>query len=119
MNATRTITAVLEANISNYVAGMRRAHGAMQDFATEQQKTLDAMGKVGKGATVAGLGIAAALGGAVKISSEFGAQMSKVSALSGASAEDMKKLSDAAKHAGATTKFSAKQAGQGFEYMAL
>lgn len=119
MNATRTITAVLEANISNYVAGMRRAHGAMQDFATEQQKTLDAMGKVGKGATVAGLGIAAALGGAVKISSEFGAQMSKVGALSGASAEDMKKLSDAAKHAGATTKFSAKQAGQGFEYMAL
>ena len=118
-NVERKITAVLEAKIGNYVANMKKAHGQMEDFANKQKQTLEAAGKVGKGMTVAGGAIAVALGGAVKVASEFSAQMSKVGALSGASAEEMKQLSDAAKEAGATTKFSAKQSGEALEYMAL
>ena len=70
------------------------------------------------------LGTLAALGGAiyagpVKKAAEFEAQMSTVKAISGASAEDMKRLSEEAKHMGATTQFTAVEAGKALEYMAM
>lgn len=70
------------------------------------------------------LGTLAALGGAiyagpVKKAAEFEAQMSTVKAISSASAEDMKRLSEEAKHMGATTKFTAVEAGKAIEYMAM
>lgn len=70
------------------------------------------------------LGTLAALGGAiyagpVKKAAEFEAQMSTVKAISNASADDMKRLSEEAKHMGATTKFTAVEAGKALEYMAI
>lgn len=70
------------------------------------------------------LGTLAALGGAiyagpVKKAAEFEAQMSTVKAISNASADDMKRLSEEAKHMGATTKFTAVEAGKTLEYMAM
>ena len=70
------------------------------------------------------LGTLAALGGAiyagpVKKAAEFEAQMSTVKAISSASAEDMKRLSEEAKHMGATTQFTAVEAGKALEYMAM
>lgn len=70
------------------------------------------------------LGTLAALGGAiyagpVKKAAEFEAQMSTVKAISNASASDMKRLSEEAKHMGATTQFTAVEAGKALEYMAM
>lgn len=70
------------------------------------------------------IGTAAALGaaiyaGPVKKSRELEAQMSTVKAISNASADDMKRLSEEAKHMGATTKFTAVEAGKALEYMAM
>lgn len=70
------------------------------------------------------LGTLAALGGAiyagpVKKDAEFEAQMSTVKAISNASAGDMKRLSEEAKHMGATTQFTAVEAGKALEYMAM
>ena len=67
------------------------------------------------------LGTLAALGGAiyagpVKKAAEFEAQMSTVKAISNASADDMKRLSEEAKHMGATTQFTAVEAGKALEY---
>lgn len=65
---------------------------------------------------------AAAAGGltyAVKTAADFEAQMDKVQAISGASAEQMEALSASAREWGSNTKFSATEAGQGFEYMAM
>ena len=64
----------------------------------------------------------AAAGGltaAVKEAASFDAQMSKVQAISGASTEDMEALRAKAREMGAATKFSAEEAGQGLEYMAM
>lgn len=49
----------------------------------------------------------------------FDAVMSKVSAISGATGEDLDKLREKAKHLGATTKFSATEAAEGMQYMAM
>lgn len=62
----------------------------------------------------------AAVGGiATKVGSDFEAGMSKVGAVSGASAKDMDKLEKKAREMGATTIFSAKEASDAFYYMSL
>lgn len=56
---------------------------------------------------------------AVKTTADFESQMSRVEALSGSTAEQMEALEKKAREMGATTKFSATEAGEAFEYMAL
>ena len=63
------------------------------------------------------LGIVGGL--AIKTGSDFEAGMSRVGAVSGASAEDMAKLEEKAREMGATTVFSAKEASDAMYYMSL
>ncbi|MBR3241140.1 MAG: phage tail tape measure protein, partial [Parasporobacterium sp.] len=56
---------------------------------------------------------------AVKTTADFDAQMSKVSAISGATGKEFDALREKAREMGAKTKFSATEAGQAFEYMAM
>lgn len=65
-------------------------------------------------ATVAGFGAYA-----VKVGSDFEASMSKVQAISGATAEDMQLLEEKAKAMGASTKFSASESAEALQYMAM
>lgn len=55
----------------------------------------------------------------IDVGSSFEAQMSKVEAISGASESDMSMLTKVASEMGRTTKFSATEAGEGLEYMAV
>lgn len=72
-----------------------------------------------KGAKAAGLGIAAAFGASVMVGKDFEAQMGTVAAISQASEGEIEQLNAVAKEMGRTTKFSATEAGQGLEYMAM
>ena len=63
---------------------------------------------------IVGLGIAA-----VKTAADFQAGMSKVQSISGASADEMDKLTQKAKEMGAKTKFSATESADAFSYMAM
>ncbi len=76
-------------------------------------KTINTAALAAAGA-VAGLGTASA-----KVGMDFEAQMSKVGAISGATAEDMEVLTAKAQEMGATTKFTATESGQALEYMAM
>lgn len=75
-----------------------------------------------KAATTAIAGTATALGGvataAVKVGSDFEAQMSRVKAISGATGEEFEKLRNQAIELGADTAFSASEAAQGMENLA-
>lgn len=72
-------------------------------------------------ASVAAVGTAsvAAMGAAVKVGASFESQMSTVAAISGATGNDLERLSDKAKEMGEKTAFSATEAGEAFEYMAM
>lgn len=72
-----------------------------------------------KGAAAASAGIAGGLAAATMAGSSFEAQMSTVQAISQASEADMIRLNALAKQMGIETKFSATEAGQGLEYMAM
>lgn len=63
--------------------------------------------------------IAAAGTAAVKTASDFDSAMSKVAAVSGATGDDLEKLRDKAREMGSKTKFSASEAAEAMNYMAM
>lgn len=97
--------------------------GDDKGFKSAMSKTKDIAKTAAKGIAVgigaASTAITAGFGAAIKVGSDFEAQMSTVSAISGASAEDMAMLGDKAKEMGIKTAFSATEAGQAMEYMAM
>ena len=56
---------------------------------------------------------------AVKTAADFDSEMSKVSAISGATGDEFQSLRDKAREMGAKTKFSATEAAQAFSYMSM
>ena len=91
------------------------------------QSGIDGIGSIAEkglkatGAILAGTATAiGAIGAAsVKVGSDFEASMSKVAAISGATGDDLKALTDKAKEMGATTKFSASESANALQYMAM
>lgn len=103
----RNITVRLLADTSNFTAGMAKVSGESQKAAT----TMEAAGGKSKLITtgIAAAGVAAtALGvAAVRMAADFDASMSTVQANTGASADEMNQLRQAAIDAGADTVYSA------------
>lgn len=77
--------------------------------------------KIKKALLGIGIGVMAkkAAGYIYEVGSSFEEVMSKVQAISGATGDELKQLTDKAKEMGAKTKFSATEAGQAFTYMAM
>lgn len=65
------------------------------------------------------LGISIGIADSINTFKEFEATMSQVKAISGATAEQMELLTEKAKDMGSTTKFTATEAGEAFNYMAM
>lgn len=72
-----------------------------------------------KGAAATSAGITGALAASTAAGASFESQMSTVQAISQASETEMARLKALAKQMGIETKFSATEAGQGLEYMAM
>lgn len=92
-----------------------------EDFGSRSTEAIDALAGALAAAGVAATleKIASGILSCVKAAAAFEAQMSTVQAISGASADDMDKLAETAKYMGATTSFTAVQAGQALEYMGM
>lgn len=87
-------------------------------------KKVSSIAKTGIATAVTAIsGMSTALAGvagySIKVGSSFEAGMSKVQAVSGASNEQLQRLSGKAKEMGATTKFSATEAADAMNYMAM
>ena len=113
-----------EADLANMEVQLRdvNAELARQKFDEYAEKA----GKVGQAVQTAGqhmMKVTAAIGGvaaaSVTVAANFEQQMSKVQAISGATAEETDKLTESARQWGRDTKYSATEAGEAFEYMAL
>lgn len=119
MSESYSVEAILRANVSNFVSGVKQAKSELDNLVQNNAQTFDSFKQVGMAATAGGAVIAGALGGAVKVAATFEEGMSKVGAISGASSEDMVILGDKAREMGSKTKFSATQASEAFSYMAM
>lgn len=72
-----------------------------------------------KYSTAVGAATAATTGYAINVGSDFESQMSTVQSISGATGSELENLTAKAKELGQTTQFSATEAAQGMEYMAM
>lgn len=112
---------VTENQLKHFNAELRKVGNVKLKALSEQFK------QIGKKATEAGKTLTtkvtaplAALGAAsLKVGSDFDTAMSQVAATMGKSTDDIKDLRDFAKEMGSTTAFSATQAAEGLNYMAL
>ncbi|SFU40523.1 phage tail tape measure protein [Alicyclobacillus macrosporangiidus] len=116
----------LQGDVAAAKAQLGSAKAALESLADESAQKLtksmssasESMKRVGAAVTAAGTGIVLGLGHAVKTTSDFEAEMSKVQALSGATGNELGKLRDAAIQLGATTPKSASEAAQAMEMLA-
>ncbi len=104
-------TVIIDTNLDQ--TGFEKGLNKLQSTASKGAK-LVATSIAGVGAALGGIGAYA-----IKVGSDFEAGMSKVKAISGATAEEMTQLTEKAKEMGASTKFSAGESAEAFQYMAM
>lgn len=102
--------------VSQFNSGVDAVSGGFGKLESFAKGTFDAMVKASETAAVA---IGAVATAAVSFGAPFEAQMSTVKALTGATEEEFETLNELAKEIGETTSFSATEAGQAMEYMAM
>lgn len=119
--------AYLTLDRSSYSAGIKGAYQELTTFLNSSENAgirLQALGgamssvgnMLSKSVTIPLVGAGTA---ALTVSANFEEGMSKVQAISGATASEMDQLSLKAKELGANTKFSASEASEAFSYMAM
>lgn len=116
----------LGANITQYVAAFREATAIYKKFNQEITKgsmsSTDALAKssniVSTAVKATAVGVTALGVAAIKTGMDFEHQMSRVGAISGANAKELKAMNDQAIKLGADTAFSAKEAAEGMEALA-
>lgn len=98
------------------------AYAAQAKEAAARARSKERKERIGAG-SIAGAAISGGLGIAGKTIIETGAtyeaQMARVAAISGATGDSFKQLQNQARELGAATQFSATEAGQGMEYLAM
>lgn len=117
VNQSKAALTEMEAELKNVNAELARA--PFDEYAAKAEKVGGTLTSVGQkllplSTGIAGLGVAA-----VKTTADFDSEMSKVSAISGATGTDLDKLRGKAREMGTKTKFSASEAAQGMQYMAM
>lgn len=91
----------------------------LQQFSQVTGQAGEAMTNAGQALMPVTVGIVGLGTAAVKTAADFDTQMSKVQAISGSTGEEMEQLRVKAREMGSTTKFSATEAGEAYEYMAM
>lgn len=117
----------LDLDTSGFTKGFKSALQELQAFKNSASSMGDKVTALGSAMTKAGstmtksvtlplVGLGTA---AVATTTKFESAMSKVSAISGATGDDLAALTDKAKEMGAKTKFSASESAEAFTYMAM
>ncbi len=108
-------------SIDQYGKEVKRAGDSSEQFGNTSKEAVNQLAAALAAAGVAKSvkEIADALMDCVDSFAEFQSQMSTVQAISGASGQEMAALAEKARYMGATTAFTAAEAGQALEYMAM
>ena len=109
--------AEMEQELKDVNAELARA--PFDEYAQKAEKVGGTLTNAGKKLMPLTTGILAVGTAAVKTTADFDSEMSKVAAISGATGEDIDSLRDKAREMGSKTKFSASEAAQGMQYMAM
>ena len=114
---SKAALAEMEAELKNVNAELAKA--PFDEYAEKAGKVGGTITKAGESLLPLTTGLVGLGATAVKITADFDQQMSKVSAISGATGDDFDSLRDKANEMGEKTKFSAKESAEAMEYMAM
>lgn len=122
-----TAIAYLDLDTSKYESGLGKAKSSLESFMDSSLSATDRINALGTALSSTGstltkaftLPLVAVGTAVVTTASNFDTSMSKVQAVSGATADDMEKLRNKAIQMGNSTKFSAKESADAFTYMAM
>lgn len=117
--AKKVVIQVL-ADVASAVANFGKVDSALGKMSARARSAGGAIAGFGRNATlVTTVPIVGALGAALKVASDFEASLLKLQATSGATGEQFTQLREQAKALGATTKFSASQAAEAQNFLAM
>lgn len=102
-------------NISFRIQAIDDFSSVMSNLESQTQKAFDTIGGLGKAITGMSIAGAAGLGLAAKSAMNFESQLSSIKAVTGATNEEMAKISELATEMGEKTKYSSTEAAQGIE----
>lgn len=112
--------AATEQQLKNLESQVSKTKAGLDQIGESMQKAGKSMTDAGKKLSTTVTAPIVGLGGfALKAGIDFEAAMSQVQAISGASGDDLARLTDKAKEMGATTKFSASESAEALKYMAM
>ncbi|WP_428828483.1 phage tail tape measure protein [Bacillus altitudinis] len=113
------IVARLTLESSQFSAGVSQAENQMQQMGNSAKSLSTQMGLIQTAALAVGGAVVAGIGVSVKTAADFEQAMSKVQSISGATGQDFQDLQNIAMKLGETTKFTATEAAQGLQYLAM
>ena len=122
MADTYSIKAILSAKDAGFTTRMNNARSTLANLKSTVTSGIGfgvMMGAGQKAFSVLSGGFSALKNTAIDSGMSFESAMSSVSAISGAAGENLAKLTDKAKQMGATTQYSATEAANAMEYMAM
>lgn len=113
------IVARLSLESSQFSAGVSQAENQMQQMGNSANSLSKQMSLVQTAALAVGGAVVAGIGVSVKTAADFEEAMSKVKSISGATGQDFQDLQNVALKLGETTKYTATEAAQGLQYLAM
>ncbi|MCI9438470.1 MAG: phage tail tape measure protein [Lachnospiraceae bacterium] len=116
---TQSKAALAELEVQLRDVNAELARQKFDEYAQKAEKVGGIVSDTGQKMMVVTGAVTGIAGASAKTAADFEAQMSKVQAISGATAEDMEAMSESARYWGSNSKFSASEAASAFEYMAL
>lgn len=119
--ASNDILVTLRADMKDLQNSFKELQDSLSNTEKNTKGLSDVLGKIGKvvGITAIGKQVVDLGKQVVETGKSFEYEMSKVSAISGATGKDFEDLTELAKELGATTLFSASDASQGMQYLAM
>ncbi|MBM7838358.1 TP901 family phage tail tape measure protein [Alkalihalobacillus xiaoxiensis] len=106
-------------DISGLSKGISEAQSQLKTFSSDAEAGFKAIGTAGKVVTGAGVALAGGLGFAVKTSMDFQTEMARVGALSGATDDELRQLTETAKEMGRTTSFTSTQSAEALSFLSM
>ena len=114
------LAAKISLDSSDYEKGLNEAEGKTQSFGSKLGSALGTVGSVAAGALTAATGaVTAFAGSAVQTGQEFDVAVSQIAATLGKSVDEVGDLRAKAEEMGAATNFSASQAAEGLNILAM
>ncbi|PAV36310.1 phage tail tape measure protein [Bacillus licheniformis] len=96
-----------------------QAKSDMSEMGKSSKKLSKEMGQIQKASLAVGGAVVAGIGASVKTAADFEAAMSNVKAISGATGQEFEDLKNIASKMGAETKYTAVEAAEGLQYLAM